>query len=55
VVEAAIPLRSMGITPKPGTRVLVDISRCDTPKRTKEKRCGAWGNAKDRKVLELAP
>jgi hypothetical protein len=55
VVEAALPLRSLGLAPKAGSlaRVLVDISRCDTPKRTKDKRCGAWGSPKEPKVLEL--
>jgi hypothetical protein len=55
VIEAAIPLRSMGLASKPGTRFLLDISRCDTPKRSKDKRCGAWGTPKEPKLLELAP
>ncbi len=55
VVEAAIPLASMGLEPKPGTRVLVDISRCDTPRGTKDRRCGAYGSPKAQKVLELTP
>jgi hypothetical protein len=55
VVEARLPLRSLGIDPKPGTRLLVDISRCDIPKRDKAKRCGAWGTREHPKVLELAP
>jgi hypothetical protein len=55
VIEAKLPLRSLGIDPKPGTRILVDISRCDTPKRDKAKRCGAWGTREHPKVLELAP
>jgi hypothetical protein len=55
VVEAAIPLAALGLTPAPGTRVLVDISRCDTPRKTKERRCGAFGSPDGPKVLELAP
>lgn len=55
VIEARLPLRSLGVDPRPGTRLLVDISRCDTPKRDKTKRCGAWGTRERPKVLELAP
>jgi hypothetical protein len=55
VIEAKIPLKSLGLEPKPGTRVAVAINRCDTPRNTKEKRCGAWGTPKDPRVLELAP
>jgi hypothetical protein len=55
VIEAAVPLRSMGLAPKAGTRFFLDISRCDTPKGAKEKRCGAWGSPKEPKLLELAP
>jgi Carbohydrate family 9 binding domain-like len=55
VVEAAIPLASMGIEPRPGTRVLVDVSRCDTPRGTKEKRCGAFGSPAQPRVLVLSP
>jgi hypothetical protein len=54
VIEAAIPLRSIGLAPEPGTRLL-DISHCDIPKRSKEKRCGAWGTPKGPKLLELTP
>ena len=55
VVEAVLPFRSMGLEGKPGTRLLVDISRCDTPRRSKERRCGNWGSARQRQVIELAP
>jgi hypothetical protein len=55
VIEAAIPLRSMGIEGKPGTHLLVDIARCDTPRGTKEKRCGAWGTSAEPHALELTP
>ncbi len=55
VIEAAIPLASMGLTGAPGTRFYVDIGRCDTPRRTKERRCGAWGTPEAPKLLELAP
>jgi hypothetical protein len=55
VVEAAIPLRSMGAPPKPGTRLLIELGRCDTPRNTKEQRCGSWGTAKEPRVIELAP
>ncbi len=43
VAEAAIPLASLGVAPKAGTRVLVDLSRYDTPRKTKERRCSAFG------------
>jgi hypothetical protein len=55
VVEAVIPLRSMGLDAKPGTRVLVEISRCDTPRNTRDKRCGSWGTVNQPRVIELAP
>jgi hypothetical protein len=55
VVEASIPLRSMGIEGKTGARIQVDVARCDTPRGTKEKRCGAWGTPADPRALELAP
>ena len=55
VIEAVIPLRSLDLEGKPGARVLIDISRCDTPRNTHEKRCGHWGTARQRRVLELAP
>jgi hypothetical protein len=55
VVEAAIPFRSLGIEPRPGARVLVDIGRCDTPRGSKERRCGAWGTPKAPRVIELSP
>ena len=45
IVEAAIPLASLGITAQ--TRELrASIARCDTPKDSPE-RCGAWGAAPD--------
>jgi hypothetical protein len=53
VVEARIPWKSMGIDAKPGTRVVVEIGRCDVPRGTKEKRCGAWGTPKDPRILQL--
>ncbi len=55
VVEAAIPLASLGLAATPGTRFYVDVSRCDTPRRTKERRCGAWGTPEAPKLLELGP
>lgn len=55
VIEAAIPLKALGVTPTAGTRFLVDIARCDTPRNTTTRRCSAWGTAKERRTLELAP
>jgi hypothetical protein len=55
VVEASIPFAALGVTPRPGTRILVDISRCDTPKRSHERRCGSFGSPGAPRVLELAP
>ncbi len=55
VVEAVLPLRSMGLEGKPGTRLFVDIGRCDTPRRTHDKRCGNWGDPAQRRVIEFAP
>jgi hypothetical protein len=55
VIEAAIPLRALGVTPAAGARLLVDISRCDTPRGTTARRCAAFGSARDRRALELAP
>jgi hypothetical protein len=55
VIEAALPLRALGITPKPGVRIMIDISRCDTPKHSPSKRCGSWGTPSTPRVLELAP
>ena len=55
VIEAAIPLASMGLAAAPGTRFYVDVGRCDTPRRTKERRCGAWGTPGAQKLLELGP
>jgi hypothetical protein len=53
VVEAKIPWKPMGIEPAPGTHILVEIGRCDVPRGTKEKRCGAWGTAKEPRILQL--
>jgi hypothetical protein len=54
VVEASIPFAALGITPRPGTRILVDISRCDTPKRSRERRCGSFGSPGAPRILELS-
>jgi hypothetical protein len=42
VVEAAIPLASLGVQPRAGATLRLSIERCDTPK-TGERRCGAFG------------
>jgi hypothetical protein len=55
VVEAAIPLRALGVTPAAGARLFVEISRCDTPRGTASRRCAAFGNARDRRAIELEP
>ncbi len=49
VVEAALPLASMGIAPKAGTRFRLEIRRCDTPRGSKRS-CG-----KAVRILELSP
>jgi hypothetical protein len=53
VVEASIPLASMGVTAAEGTQLLVEISRCDTPRGTHERRCGTWGDPSRRRLLQL--
>jgi hypothetical protein len=55
VLEAAIPLRSLGLDPQAGARLQIEISRCDTPKGTARKRCGTFGAGSERRVLQLAP
>ena len=55
VIESAIPWRALGITPAAGARLQVDISRCDTPRNTTTRRCSAFGTARDRRTLQLAP
>jgi hypothetical protein len=53
VVEAAIPLAALGVTGAPGTRIQIEVSRCDTPRHTTVRRCGAFGGPRDRRTLEL--
>lgn len=45
IVEAAIPLASLGVTPAT-SELRASIARCDTPKDSVT-RCGAWGVARD--------
>jgi hypothetical protein len=70
VIEAAIPLRALGA--RAGDRLLVDLSRCDTPRAGvsydgaasgpkpragsagAQRRCGSFGTAKDRRLIELS-
>jgi hypothetical protein len=55
VIEAAIPLRSLGVTAAAGARLGVEVSRCDTPRGAGEaRRCGSFGGKGRRRVLELA-
>jgi hypothetical protein len=54
VVEAAIPWSSLGVIPAAGTRIGVEITRCDTPRNTRDRRCGSYGTAKDRRTLVLS-
>ena len=42
VIEAAIPLASLGLAPRPGATLRLAIERCDTPKGS-PRRCGTWG------------
>jgi hypothetical protein len=53
VVEARIPLASLGLSSAPGTRVDVAISRCDRPRAGGPRRCGSLG--KRGRTLELGP
>jgi len=55
VIEAAIPLRALGVTPAAGARLSVDVSRCDTPRGTTGRRCASFGGAAAPRTLELAP
>lgn len=44
VVEAVIPWRSMNLAATPGTRLTIDLGRCDTPRAAGSKRrCSGWG------------
>jgi hypothetical protein len=54
VVEAAIPWAALGVSAAAGTRIEIEASRCDTPRGTKERRCGAFGEPKDRRALVLS-
>ena len=42
MVEAAVPLRSLGLTGKPGETIRMGVARCDTPFDGR-KACGEWG------------
>jgi hypothetical protein len=61
VVEASIPLASLGLAARPGTRFTLALSRCDTPRAAGSlRRCGGWGTAGAvasgrGPTLELAP
>jgi hypothetical protein len=48
VIEAKLPLKSIGLSPTPGAQLLISLWRCDTPKDGK-KRCGNWGGMADEK------
>ncbi|HVY46271.1 MAG TPA: carbohydrate-binding family 9-like protein [Minicystis sp.] len=54
VVEAAMPFASLGLRPVPGTRLLLEVTRCDTPKGATS-RCASWGREQGRTtgVIEL--
>jgi hypothetical protein len=54
VVEAALPLRSLGLKGAPGEKLTIEISRCDTPRAGGPKRCGSYGGAKSPRTLVLA-
>lgn len=53
IVEAAIPWASLGVTAAAGTRVDIALSRCDTPRNTRDRRCGTFGAAQDRRAIVL--
>ena len=56
-VEAALPWSSIGVVPKPGTIISIDVKRCDTPKGGATV-CGTFGQAPDGSLvgrLELLP
>jgi len=53
VVEASIPLHALGVAGAPGARIGVEVTRCDTPRGTTARRCGGWGEARSRQVIEL--
>jgi hypothetical protein len=53
VIEAAIPLRSLGV--RPGDQVMIDISRCDTPRAGGRRRCGSFGARTSPRSLRIAP
>jgi hypothetical protein len=42
VVEAAIPLASLGLAARPGATLRLSLERCDVPKGS-SRRCGVWG------------
>jgi hypothetical protein len=54
VLEVALPFESLGLEGKPGEKIGLSMSRCDTPRNGK-KVCGSWGEAGAPKVLVLAP
>jgi hypothetical protein len=53
VIEAALPLQSLGLAGAPGTRFTMAISRCDTPRAGGGRRCGAFGGRRAPRLLEL--
>jgi hypothetical protein len=54
VIEAALPLKSLGLAAAPGTRFSASISRCDTPRAGGARRCGSFGGRKGpSRLLEL--
>lgn len=56
VIEARIPLASLGLASAPGTRLRIESSRCDTPRAGGPRRCGRLAaGGREGRVLELAP
>lgn len=53
VIEAAIPLRSLGV--RPGDQVMIDVSRCDGPKAGGRRRCGSFGARSAPRSLRISP
>jgi len=53
VVEAAIPLASLGLTGRAGGRARLELERCDRL-RDGTRACGAWGEASGGGLVELA-
>ena len=52
VVEMAIPRTSLELTAG-GKRFEAHLSRCDTMRKTQERRCGAWPGETTRTPLDL--